>query len=176
MKKWLIVVFLFHIFLINAFAQQSQTQHYVKVKSENIRLAPKGDIIGIVVGGTKLNVLKEEGQWVKVRMEGYIWKPSITTDLTEVEGYKVHAFHILLKTQAEAQSVLDKVKAGGDFKKLAAEYSIDPGAEKNLGDLGYFSRGDLIKEFEEVAFNLKVNETSGIVKTTLGYHIIRRIE
>ena len=176
MKKWLIVVFLFQIFMINAFAQQSQTQHYVKVKSENLRLAPNGDIIAIVIGGTRLNVLKEEGQWVKVQMEGYIWKPSITSDLSAVEGYKIHAFHILLKTQVEAQSVLDKVKAGGDFKKLAAEYSIDPGAAKSQGDLGYFSRGDLIKEFEDVAFNLKINETSGIVKSSLGYHIIRRIE
>ena len=176
MKKWLIVVFLFQIIMVNANAQQSQTQHYVKVKSENIRLTPNGDIIGIVIVGTKLNVLKEEGQWVKVQMEGYIWKPSITSDLSAVEGYKIHAFHILLKTQAEAQSVLDKVKAGGDFNQLAAEYSIDPGTKKNQGDLGYFSRGDLIKEFEDVAFNLKINETSGIVKSSLGYHIIRRIE
>ncbi len=176
MKKWLIVVFLFQIFMINSYAQQSQTQHFVKVKSENLRLAPKGDIIAIVIGGTKINVLEEDGQWVKVQMEGYIWKPSITTDLSAIEGFKIHAFHILLKTQAEAQSVLDKVNVGEDFSKLATEYSIDPGAKKNLGDLGSFSRGDLIKEFEDVAFNLKINETSGIVKTSLGYHIIRRIE
>lgn len=176
MKKWVMFVVLFQFFVVNAYSQQAQGDFYIKVKTENFRNAPSGDIIGKLNSGTKLKIVGEEGQWVKVQVEGYVWKPSVTTDPTQIEGFKIHAFHILSETQAAAQSVLDKLNAGEDFSKLAEEFSVDPGAKTNKGDLGYFSRGDLIKEFEDVAFNLKINETSGIVKTSLGFHIIRRVE
>ena len=176
MKKCLIIILFFQFLVVAAFAQQSQVQHYIKIETENFRSSPSGKIIGRLNSGTKLKIIQEEGQWVKVQVEGYIWKPSITTNLTEIQGYKIHAMHILLETQAEAQTVLDKVKAGEDFKKLASEFSKDPGAKTNQGDLGYFGKGDLIKEFEDIAFNLNVNETSGIIKTSLGFHIIKRIE
>jgi foldase protein PrsA len=84
--------------------------------------------------------------------------------------------HILLKTEAEAQSVLQKVRSGGNFQELAAQYSSDPGVKKNKGDLGAFSKGDLLKEFEDAVLRIKPGETSGVVKTALGYHIIKRIK
>jgi foldase protein PrsA len=71
-----------------------------------------------------------------------------------------------------AQKVLAKVKAGGDFSTLAKQYSQDSTASSG-GDLGYFSKGKMVPEFEQVAFALKIGETSGIVKTVYGYDIIK---
>ena len=72
-----------------------------------------------------------------------------------------------------AQEVLDKLKNGGQsFEQLAQEYSEDITALQG-GDLGYFGRGQMIKEFEDAAFGLKPGEISDIVKTQFGYHIIK---
>lgn len=161
-----------------AFAQQTAPPKkvYVKVRSENFRKSPAGEIMGRLNAGTELEVLGVEGNWVKVRVEGYIWKPSVTEDITQVEGYKLHAWHILLRTQEEAKKILKMLLNGADFQELAVKYSIDPNAKQNRGDLGEFERGDLIKEFEEAVLKLKPGQISGVVKTPLGYHIIKRIK
>ena len=87
-------------------------------------------------------------------------------------GDEVKASHILLKDEKTAQDVLAKVKAGGNFEELARKYSIDSAAAKG-GDLGWFGKGAMIPEFEKVAFGLKEGETSGIVRTKFGFHIIK---
>lgn len=80
--------------------------------------------------------------------------------------------HILLKTEKEAKEVLQELKNEKDFLELAKEKSIDRGSARQGGRLGSFSRGTMVPEFEEVAFNLKSGEISPIVKTEFGYHII----
>ncbi len=77
------------------------------------------------------------------------------------------------KARAKAEDLLKRVKAGEDFAKLATEFSDDPSAKIKGGDLGYFSRGRMVKEFEEAAFSLKPGEVSDIVETQYGYHIIK---
>lgn len=89
-------------------------------------------------------------------------------------GERIHACHIVTKTYEEAQELLEKLKKGEKFEKLAKEKSVGPSA-KNGGDLGYFKRGDMVSEFENVAFNLKIGELSDIVQTDYGYHIIKVI-
>ncbi|MBN1887009.1 MAG: peptidylprolyl isomerase [Thermoflexales bacterium] len=89
---------------------------------------------------------------------------------------QVHASHILVETEEKGQEVLDKLDQGEDFAKLAAEYSIDTGSKGDGGDLGWFPRGMMVSEFEEAAFALKAGETSSLVKSDYGYHIIRVIE
>jgi len=74
-----------------------------------------------------------------------------------------------------AETVLAKVKAGGDFAALAKQYSKDPGSAEKGGDLGWFGRGMMVKPFEEAAFSLKAGETSGIVESDFGFHIIRLV-
>ncbi len=75
--------------------------------------------------------------------------------------------------KAKIDTVMQKLKAGADFAEMAKEYSDDPGSAKNGGDLGFFGRRMMVKEFDEAAFNLKPGEISDVVKTNFGYHIIK---
>lgn len=91
-------------------------------------------------------------------------------------GNQIRASHILVKTQEEANNILKEINRGVDFAKLAQSKSMDSGSAKNGGDLGYFSKGQMVPEFEGVAFKLKVGEVSKPVKTQYGYHIIKVTE
>jgi|GEM_PF-2188770 len=78
------------------------------------------------------------------------------------------------EVEAKAREVLEKVKAGEDFAKLAEEYSEDPGTKGNGGDLGWVYRGVMLPEFEEAAFALNEGQVSqDLVKTDYGFHIIK---
>ncbi len=76
----------------------------------------------------------------------------------------------------KAEMILKELKAGASFEELAKKYSEDPASAKHGGDLGFTQRGDLVPEYENVAFNLKNGEISGIVQTQFGFHIIQLIE
>ena len=100
---------------------------------------------------------------------------------------QVKAIHILIKVEAEAtdsqkaearkkiESVQQKLKNGEDFATLAKTYSEGPSGP-NGGDLGYFRRGQMVKPFEDAAFSLQINETSNIVETQFGYHLIKVVD
>ncbi|HTM68776.1 MAG TPA: peptidylprolyl isomerase [Candidatus Binatia bacterium] len=76
-------------------------------------------------------------------------------------------------SEKKAHEVEDKLKAGADFAELAKTESADPGSAAQGGDLGWFEKGMMVPEFEQAAFALKKGETSGLVKTQFGWHIIR---
>lgn len=87
---------------------------------------------------------------------------------------KIKASHILVKTEGEAKIIIEKLKRGESFAKLAEENSQCPSG-RNGGDLGEFGRGMMVREFELAAFALKPGEvTQTPVKTQFGYHIIKR--
>lgn len=95
---------------------------------------------------------------------------------------QVKARHILIKVdalagtataKAKADDLYKKLKAGGDFAKLAEQNSEDEGSAKKGGELGYFSKGDMVPEFEDAAFKLKVGEISQPVLSKFGWHIIK---
>jgi len=83
------------------------------------------------------------------------------------------AQHILVKTEEEASSILGKLNSGADFFEMAKEHSIDYSTNIVGGDLGYFERERMVPEFDKVVFDLGAGETSGVVKTQFGYHIIK---
>lgn len=83
------------------------------------------------------------------------------------------AKHILVETQEEANTLLNRIKLKkATFDAVAKKYSKDPTAE-NGGDLGWFKKGDLVPEFEKAVFALNKNQLSQVVKTEFGYHIIK---
>jgi len=98
---------------------------------------------------------------------------------------RVRARHILVKVEKDAgetdkavalnkaKDILKKIKAGKDFAELANEFSEDPGTKGKGGDLGYFSRGKMVKPFEDAAFSLEPGSVSEIVETKYGHHIIK---
>ena len=88
---------------------------------------------------------------------------------------KVHALHILVKTESEAQALLFDLKRGKDFGEIAKEKSLCPSGKKG-GDLGWFGKGQMVREFEQAAFALKSGEMSAPVKTQFGWHIIKVVE
>ncbi|MBN1829071.1 MAG: peptidylprolyl isomerase [Deltaproteobacteria bacterium] len=100
---------------------------------------------------------------------------------------QVRGQHILVKVDKGAteqdrvaakkkiDTIKGKLSTGGNFEALAKEYSDCPSG-RNGGDLGYFTRGKMVKPFEDAAFSLKIGETSGIIETDFGYHIIRVLD
>jgi peptidyl-prolyl cis-trans isomerase C len=85
---------------------------------------------------------------------------------------QVDARHILVKTQAEAQSIIDQLNKGADFATLATKDSIDPGA-KNGGELGWFAQNEMVPAFANAAFALKPGQyTKTPVQTQFGWHVI----
>jgi len=110
-------------------------------------------------------------------------------DGVEKDAHQVHAKHILVgvgdrfnnRTDADAQKriqeVQDKLKAGGKWDDLAKEYSDDTSNNSKGGDLGFFKRGQMVKEFEDAAFSMKAGDiTPKAVKTDFGYHLIQVVE
>jgi peptidyl-prolyl cis-trans isomerase D len=122
-------------------------------------------------------------------------KPEETSDvLIDQDGYKiiklleskdgedtyVNASHILINfgtdtaaAKKQAENVLKLAKSGESFEKLAMELSQDPSAKQNSGDLGWFTKGAMVKEFEDATMNGKPGEIIGPVKTQFGFHIIK---
>lgn len=90
--------------------------------------------------------------------------------------YQVRASHILVDNIDTANMLVEKLKAGENFEKLAFDYSIDPSAKRNRGDMSYFLWGAMIDEFQEVAFAMAPGEISPPVKTRFGYHIIKVVD
>jgi peptidyl-prolyl cis-trans isomerase C len=150
--------------------------YYISPKKENLLTVPNGDKMGELVSGTKVVVLEKKDKWVKVQCTGWILEKSLTDNITGVEGYTVRAAHILLESENDAKTVLTQLNQGVSFEDLALKYSIDQASGAKGGDLGRFGKGDFKPDFEQAVFRLKVGEVSGIIKTDLGYHIIKRLE
>jgi parvulin-like peptidyl-prolyl isomerase len=89
---------------------------------------------------------------------------------------QVHARHILVATQEQADAILAQLQAGADFATLASQQSTDPGSKDKGGDLGWFGKGVMDPPFEAAAFALQPGQLSAVVQGANGYHIIQLLE
>lgn len=88
---------------------------------------------------------------------------------------QVHAAHILVKSEAKAKEIIERIKKGESFPVLATQFSECP-SKKNGGDLGWFGRGQMVREFELAAFNGDKGAIVGPVKTEFGWHVIKILD
>ena len=86
----------------------------------------------------------------------------------------IRASHILVNQEFEINDLVKKIEQGEAFEKLAKDFSLCPSGQ-NGGDLGQFGRGQMVKPFEQAAFDLEIGQVSSPVKTQFGYHLIKRI-
>ena len=84
----------------------------------------------------------------------------------------VRASHLLVKTEEEAAKLREEILAGKDFAEVAAKVSMCPSG-RDGGDLGFFGKGQMVKEFEDACFSMEVGEVSNPIKTQFGYHLIK---
>ncbi|MFX1297184.1 MAG: peptidylprolyl isomerase [Promethearchaeota archaeon] len=90
-----------------------------------------------------------------------------------IRGSKIKASHILVEKYTKAQEIYEDLKSGENFENLARNYSICSSKKKG-GNLGEFSKGDMVQEFWNACTKLRVGEISTPVKSKFGYHIIKR--
>lgn len=88
----------------------------------------------------------------------------------------VRARHIVVKDRLKAEQLLAKLNSGVDFAELAREFSEDKASAVKGGDLGYFSKGQMVPPFEKAAFSLEKDKISSIIQTEYGYHIIKVLD
>lgn len=108
-----------------------------------------GDVVGPVQSADGFNVLQ----------------------ITDAQLSRVHARHILVETEEAALTVMDRLAAGEDFATLAAEVSIDPGAQGNNGNLGYLTSDQMPETFADAVYSADVGDIVGPIETEYGYHV-----
>lgn len=98
-------------------------------------------------------------------------------DILTKEFYDVKASHILIKDEKEAKQIYETIKKDpSKFEEIAKTKSVDKGSAKKGGDLGYFTRGTMVKEFENIAFSQAKGKISEPVRSQFGYHIIKTVD
>lgn len=153
--------------LVDIYSEQPYSKDTVSVVS----LSPEAfDQLNNANVGDITNPFLENGGYA-------IYKLSGKTNSSETF---VRASHILIPSQGDdkkafeqANSIYNEIKNGGKFEELAKKYSADPESATKGGDLGWFGKGRMVKEFEDACFNGKINEVQKPVKTSYGYHIIK---
>ena len=132
-----------------------------------------------VMSDARLNQMDARNEPTPQAIEAYS-RNTYTANIQKYEeAAQTRASHILIekkddKSAAQAQEILDKLKAGGKFEDLAKEFSKDPGSAARGGDLGFFGQGRMVKPFEDAVNALaKPGDLSGLVESQFGYHIIR---
>lgn len=151
-------------------------------------MAVVGALSGLACDGTLTGMHRTRGTLPVVEED-----PLPTSDPAKEGPRQIHAQHLLvmhresksapptmLRTRIEAkmraQEALEKIKAGMTMDEAAVEYSDEPGAAQTKGDLGFFSRRQMVKKFADAAFRLKPGELSDVVETEYGFHVIKRLE
>lgn len=128
----------------------------------------------------KLNNIKEQminqqllENYVKANVSDKMITDEYNKLVASLKGKEeIKVSHILVETEEKAKEVQNRLKKGENFAKLAKELSKDEGSKASGGEIGYITPGQLVPEFEDKAFSMKMKEISGPVKTQFGWHII----
>ena len=165
-------------FQAQATLQPAEVASYFERHGDEFRLPPQRVVNYLLVDTVRT---RAKMTFEKADLEAYY-----NSHLDEYkQEEQVRARHILLKiddsrTAEAAESAIlaarQRVEAGEDFAKLATELSDDPASKPRGGDLGFFGRGRMIKEFEEAAFNAEPNSLVGPIRTSFGFHLIQVLE
>ncbi len=115
--------------------------------------------------------------YLQLNIEYYIIFAAITQNLigSKFMTEEVRASHILVKTENEANELLSRINSGENFENLAQEVSMCPSGRSG-GDLGFFPKGVMVKEFEDAAFSLEKGQISQPVQTQFGWHLIKLVD
>jgi peptidyl-prolyl cis-trans isomerase C len=136
----------------------------------------------------KKEMEKYENQLLVTEMIKTLRETSLAVNDSEVQKYyndniayysnpsEIKVAHILVTSKDQADDLLAQLKSGAKFEELANKYSLDTASGKKGGELDYFTKGDMVPEFEQAAFNLEKNQISDVVLTPFGYHIIKMID
>jgi hypothetical protein len=147
---------------------------YIRSRSEDIRVLPYGEATGALDSGTQVEVLGSKDGYVKVMFSGWIPETAVTDNIAEIDDFRLRASHILLADEKSAKGVLDMLRNGNDFTRIAREFSLDKSTSLRGGDLGVFHPGEMLPDIERIVMSLKIGEVSDVVKTRNGYHLIMR--
>ena len=150
--------------------RQKLAEHYGRV----MLAERKGNAEGVArERGTQLAVMLQQARLLAAAYSKEM-QPRFKASDAETDAYvAAHPEYDTKAARQKAEDLLKRVRAGEDFATLAKEFSEDPGSRAQGGDLGWFSRGEMVKEFEDAAFALKEGEVSGVVESPFGYHIIK---
>ncbi len=158
------------------FIEDMANEHYLLKEAERLKIEAQPEVKSLIAAARRKILI---AKLVSLEID-----KKITLVPEEVRDYYdahkedfmtpllLRAQHILVKTEEEAKVVQSELAAGADFEELARAKSID-GTALRGGDLGFFQKGQFFPEFEQAVFAMKKGETSPILKTQFGYHIIR---
>jgi len=152
------------------------TNQLLLEQAQKLKLESDPDVIRAVKAAQE-NIMKQA--WVGKKVEPLVTDDALKARYNEVikttpPREEVHARHILVKTEEAAKQVLADLKKGTKFEDEAKAKTEDPSGKDTGGDLGYFSKEEMVPEFAEAAFKMSPGEVSKApVKTQFGYHIIK---